>query len=83
MNTRPIEKMLVTLEKHADEIHADIDSVPAYIHLCAAVSDLDFGIELTEKTKRWVFTTLKSLYNIFGLDYDTVLRDILLGLWTE
>ena len=80
MEIRPIDKMILRLERHADKIHANIDSVPAYVHLCATVSDLDFGIAFTEKTKKQVLATLKSLYDIFELDYNEALRDTLLGL---
>lgn len=76
---RPIDTMMVLLERRADVLRVNIDNIPLYVELCTLVTDLDMGFEITTDGKRYIYKLLETLYGVFAMDFSATLREVVLG----
>lgn len=81
MKVRGIDKLIVILEKKADNVGVDIDTIGVYVEICTIITAMDFGENPTFEEKRWVFEQLRELYRQVGLDFEQAVRELVLEAW--
>ena len=81
MKVRGIDRLVVALEKRADEIGVEIDSMEIYITICSTITAMDFGEVVSFEQKQWVYNSLRELYVQVGLDFDWAVRELVLSAW--
>lgn len=81
MKVRGIDKLIVILEKKADTVGVDIDTIGVYVEICTIITAMNFGEIPTFEEKRWVFEQLRELYRQVGLDFEQAVRELVLEAW--
>lgn len=80
MKNRPIDKMLCFLERRADLIGMNIDSVPDYIFICEALASFDVeGGDMSYDFKEQIYFRLQKLFREVNIDFHMMLMEILMG----
>lgn len=80
MKNRPIDKMLCFLERRADLIGINIDSVPDYVFICEALASFDVeGGDMSYDFKEQIYFRLQKLFREVNMDFHMMLMEILMG----
>lgn len=80
MKNRPIDKMLCFLERRADLIGMNIDSVPDYVFICEALASFDVeGGDMSYDFKEQIYFRLQKLFREVNMDFHMMLMEILMG----
>ena len=80
MKNRPIDKMLCFLERRADLIGMNIDSVPDYVFICEALASFDVeGGDMSYDFKEQIYFRLQKLFREVNMDFHMTLMEILMG----
>lgn len=80
MKNRPIDRMLCFLERRADLIGMNIDSVPDYVFICEALASFDVeGGDMSYDFKEQIYFRLQKLFREVNMDFHMTLMEILMG----
>ena len=79
MKIRPIDKMLLVVERAADARGLVIEEDTNYMWLCVKLSDWDFGVEPTPDERLRSCELLRELFKRFELDFEQTLRNLILS----